>query len=93
MMPGTAPIHGPISGIMLNSPATMPTMSQNGRSMIGQADRRHDPDDEGDGQLAAEVAADGAAQAPGDDHHVAPGPLGDQGPRRPRRRWGRSTSR
>ena len=25
--------HGPIKGIMLNSPATMPTINQNGRSM------------------------------------------------------------
>ena len=33
-MPGTAPTHGPMSGIMLNSPAIIPTISQNGRSMI-----------------------------------------------------------
>ena len=36
MMPGTAPTHGPISGIMLNRPAIMPTISQNGRSMISR---------------------------------------------------------
>ena len=58
MMPGTAPIHGPMSGIMLNSPAIMPTISQNGRSMIEHADRRHHADDERHGQLAPEVAAD-----------------------------------
>ena len=65
-MPGTAPTHGPISGIMLNRPAIMPTISQNGRSMIGQADRHHHADDEGDDQLAPEEAADRLVQPPGE---------------------------
>ena len=34
--PGTAPTHGPMSGTRLNAPAIMPTMSQNGRSMIAK---------------------------------------------------------
>ena len=78
MMPGTAPTHGPISGIMLNSPATMPTISQNGRSMMQHADRGHHADHERHRELAAEVAADGPAEPAGHDHHVAPGALGDQ---------------
>ncbi len=32
-MPGTAPTHGPMSGMTLNIPATIPTMSQKGRSI------------------------------------------------------------
>ena len=34
MTPGMPPMYGPINGIMLKSPAIMPMISQNGRSMM-----------------------------------------------------------
>ena len=64
-MPGTAPTHGPMSGIMLKRPAIMPTISQNGRSMISMPIDAMIADDERHRELAAEVAADRGAQPVG----------------------------
>ena len=82
-MPGTAPTQGPISGIMLNRPAIMPTISQKGRSMMSHADRGHRPRPRG-----RRPADPGSSRRwrwlrrREHHHHVAAGPLGHERPGR-----------
>ena len=75
--PGTPPIHGPMSGMMLKSPAIIPTRNQKGRPMMASPIEHMHADDQRDQQLAAEEAADGAVEPVGDEH--APRPAAGRG--------------